>query len=653
MEPMHSPSKAHKHNAPLISLSSLDSSKAHSPPPHEDIDGRSTGLKITIEKGGCRFQLCRDKNFRHIHPNGYCPFDMINVRSLGGGGSGVKVFSGHHPNLGDVVMKHGGFKDMVELFALATIREDLKRRGALLGRTESMIDIQRRIPEFKMIYISPFHIMDRDHFLKDLITDVTTDLTPTRLLHPSGSSFISPRSSKKRSKRRSEIKPKNSGPLGVGTRIRLFEGEDDDLRFELDDTNSKQKTLAVILPRDASDFQDPKNIIVRGDAYKILKEVVVDDLVPMMTDRLFKFTLAQKTIGGVSPKTGNRWLYEGKLCGSLLDTLITQFLRVVKHLQALTLPEEVDVVDLIRDEVERIENDEFFRADEISETADTFVGNAIRKNFHPEKGRWRFSREMCERFRNDSGLVLSPEEVLPARHLGTILRSGALMSDTYVDGPTKPTVLQTNKLIWRNLLARAVDSMSPSALQRIWTCGFSDAGIHNMFISEETLYLFDLGEPQLQSVPGFLTKFLFSFFHTLGMQDDEKDKDAWVRRFVPSGDKLALTKETVQILPIAYDAFGTCLDRIVDELFDGDRCTRWLLLQYVTLQLLSDAAFCMQRWEIKGGGRPRDHNHNKGIEKWLWRALWDVYVAFDINTQDSWTRFDIEHPHFNMSPQQT
>jgi len=552
-----------------------------------------------------------------------------------------------------VVMKHGGFKDMVELFALATIREDLKRRGALLGRTESMIDIQRRIPEFKMIYISPFHIMDRDHFLKDLITDVTTVLTPTRLLHPSRSSFISPRSSKKRSKRRSEIKPKNSGPLGVGTRIRLFEGEDDDLRFELDDTNSKQKTLAVILPRDASDFQDPKNIIVRGDAYKILKEVVVDDLVPMMTDRLFKFTLAQKTIGGVSPKTGNRWLYEGKLCGSLLDTLITQFLRVVKHLQALTLPEEVDVVDLIRDEVERIENDEFFRADEISETADTFVGNAIRKNFHPEKGRWRFSREMCERFRNDSGLVLSPEEVLPARHLGTILRSGALMSDTYVDGPTKPTVLQTNKLIWRNLLARAVDSMSPSALQRIWTCGFSDAGIHNMFISEETLYLFDLGEPQLQSVPGFLTKFLFSFFHTLGMQDDEKDKDAWVRRFVPSGDKLALTKETVQILPIAYDAFGTCLDRIVDELFDGDRCTRWLLLQYVTLQLLSDAAFCMQRWEIKGGGRPRDHNHNKGIEKWLWRALWDVYVAFDINTQDSWTRFDIEHPHFNMSPQQT
>jgi hypothetical protein len=76
---------------------------------------------------------------------------------------------------------------------------------------------------------------------------------------------------------------------------------------------------------------------------------------------------------------------------------------------------------------------------------------------------------------------------------------------------------------------------------------------------------------------------------------------------------------------------------------------RWLLLQYVTLQLLSDTAFCLQRWELKGGGRARDHNHNKGIEKWLWRAIWDVYVAFDINTRESWARFGVEHPHFGKS----
>ena len=90
------------------------------------------------------------------------------------------------------------------------------------------------------------------------------------------------------------------------------------------------------------------------------------------------------------------------------------------------------------------------------------------------------------------------------------------------------------------------------------------------------------------------------------------------------------------------------MNRIVDEVLDGDKNIRWLLLQYVTMQLLSDAAFCLQRWEIKGGGVQRDEknqNHHTGLEKWLWRALWDVYVAFDINTQDSWSRFDVEHPH--------
>jgi hypothetical protein len=51
---------------------------------------------------------------------------LTKVNPLGGGGSGVTVFAGNHPELGDVVMKHGGYKDMQELFALATIAEELK-----------------------------------------------------------------------------------------------------------------------------------------------------------------------------------------------------------------------------------------------------------------------------------------------------------------------------------------------------------------------------------------------------------------------------------------------------------------------------------------------------------------------------------------------
>jgi len=133
--------------------------------------------------------------------------------------------------------------------------------------------------------------------------------------------------------------------------------------------------------------------------------------------------------------------------GKILDNLMDQFIFVIRNLQALTLPEELDVVELIRREVECFEQDQTgLRADDISDTADTFVGNAIKKNFHPQKGRQNFLRELCSQFRERS-LILTPEEELPARHLGRLLESGAIMSDTFIrahgpDGPpTAPSFL--------------------------------------------------------------------------------------------------------------------------------------------------------------------------------------------------------------------
>lgn len=167
-----------------------------------------------------------------------------------------------------------------------------------------------------------------------------------------------------------------------------------------------------------------------------------------------------------------------------------------------------------------------------------------------------------------------------------------------------------------------------------------------MFLTEDSIWLFDLGPPQLYSAPAFLTKFLFSFFHTLGMEECPDDSDSWVRRFIHNDmtGKLVPTADTTKLLAKAYEAFEVTLDRLIYELFDRDESLRWLLIQYVTLQLMSDASFCLQRWTIKGGGRTRDANHQKGIEKWLWRALWDMYVAFDINTNETWTRLYVEHP---------
>ena len=82
-----------------------------------------------------------------------------------------------------------------------------------------------------------------------------------------------------------------------------------------------------------------------------------------------------------------------------------------------------------------------------------------------------------------------------------------------------------------------------------------------------------------------------SFFHTLGMEED--DNGDWVVRFVQNSNKLSLTEETKEILPKVFEAFNTATDRLIKELFGGDKEVQLLLLRYVMTQLVSDAAFCI------------------------------------------------------------
>jgi hypothetical protein len=208
----------------------------------------------------------------------------------------------------------------------------------------------------------------------------------------------------------------------------------------------------------------------------------VEELLPIMEDRLLKFTLAQKTIGGDSPKTGNQWLYEGKLHGPVLDNLISQFIRVIRLLQELTHDEERDVVKIVRDELTKYEGNLASRVKDISEMVNSFVGNAIKKNFCEEKGRVGFLKDMGQNFRDES-LILTSEEVLPANFIGKLLRPTAVISDVFCEAPNETSSLQLGNQFWKSILHCAVDnrkSMSHHALQRIWNCGLSDAGIHNL-----------------------------------------------------------------------------------------------------------------------------------------------------------------------------
>ena len=106
--------------------------------------------------------------------------------------------------------------------------------------------------------------------------------------------------------------------------------------------------------------------------------------------------------------------------------------------------------------------------------------------------------------------------------------------------------------------------------------------------------------------------------------------NSWVNRFEPvafaDGVKLKLTDETKEKLAWATTAFTETLKQLVNELFCAQKQTCELLVRYTVLQLLSDAGFCVQIWQTKGGGN-KDRWRPPSLEKWLWRALWDIWVA--------------------------
>jgi hypothetical protein len=69
---------------------------------------------------------------------------------------------------------------------------------------------------------------------------------------------------------------------------------------------------------------------------------------------------------------------------------------------------------------------------------------------------------------------------------------------------------------WLSLIELSLAMKHPNATKRVWTCGLTDGGLHNLFLDEDQMWAFDLGEPTLEPIPAFLTKFLMSFFHALG-----------------------------------------------------------------------------------------------------------------------------------------
>lgn len=524
------------------------------------------------------------------------------------------VFGGYHPQLGSLVMKHGGHEDLLELVSLYKIERELLVRGKsklvllnqsnikdedrasknknsnkmfqvptvmkkigsqpLISRVGSIFrfkngssnpdltdssckqsslvvrmtvpnsavdmstmqkqaganearlkaiedavkDMKQRIPAFRMVYISPMHLRERRGELMnstfrrgsfrssfsiafDGLDARTTKMKPNCEGNIGENLKVS---TQKQGRAICLFGSKNANSSSICTHYRhvdlCFGGSYRMWRGAAAENNGSTCCDTCIKEEDNA-----------NDGYRSLL-AFVNQLYHHMQFNNWKITLAQQTIGTSpddplkSAPTASYLLAKGQLRGPVLHKLLDEEIRVIRNLQLLTLPDEVDVLDGVRLEYdiikERMMRSEEVTSADVSNTANAFVGKAIHKNFHPTTGRFVLLKQFGIDLR-DGNIHLKSKEVTPAKHLEKILSDcfdrdpdnvvncrcesmenddslrHSSLEDTFdlidlEDTPDEKDPLKGNPLYihglnqWQTLLELAVNMKNPSATSRIW-----------------------------------------------------------------------------------------------------------------------------------------------------------------------------------------
>ena len=454
-----------------------------------------------------------DLPLTNIHPNAHGPASPLpvmpmqpaslsDVHLLMGGGSGATVFSGsiHHYGLGSVVMKHGGPKETAEHVALATIEEELRKRG---GSSDAAEFFRTRIPSFSFIYISPWHCRDRG-------AELWSTLRNLNLLHKAMKGLgwwenlegkdnlkVTAAAGGKKTERSVRVFYGGEGGDNTVPRVQVSNGFVD-LHLPGAELITPPTEMTPAIVRTTPGFANLTNLS--------------KELRTLQEERLWKFTQGQSEIGGETPRTASSLLTSRQLCGDdgkLLNTLIEEFIQVVRNLQSLTHPEERDVIQDVKEELAALERAvsgdctaNALTAVNLSKKADMFVANQIKKNYCPQKGRFIRMRAFGRKFRDyfndyfndggDAGAIEDPiekkfsltdEEKIPARFLGKLLQEGTPLRKVFDDDAIKENqrcaldvVTENEHSSWLGLIRRAVSVESESARKCVWNAGLSDAG---------------------------------------------------------------------------------------------------------------------------------------------------------------------------------
>lgn len=236
------------------------------------------GLLVQLEPDGkCSMTFQADFNWKQIHPNVYAPLRLTDVKLLKGGGSGVTVFQGESAALGSLVMKHGGHKDLTEVFSLAVVARELHLRG--INAPQAAQDMRSRIPQFMSIYISPHHLRDRR---TELWIRVRSNVR---------------RNGGRRSSEELHVLEKGEHALNI-KQIKLWHSlyNSSGRSAGIETSNYELDVIADF------DDKDERGITVSPDkGFQVMKELV-SDLIREQELHLWKFTIAQKAIGHPTAK---------------------------------------------------------------------------------------------------------------------------------------------------------------------------------------------------------------------------------------------------------------------------------------------------------------------------------------------------------------
>jgi hypothetical protein len=302
--------------------------------------------------------------------------------------------------------------------------------------------MKQRIPAFRMIYISPMHLREREGELRNSTfrTSLRTSLRSSfDRRNGSASEIIGRKFSEGEQEKEVHVSGTKQGrsislfgsPHANCSSIRTH-SRHVDLCFGGGYRLWRGAASEEIESRDSSAHSCPAGE-EGNDGYESLL-AFVNQLYRHMQLNDWKVTLAQQTIGRSpeeptkSARTASSLLAKGKLKGRLLHHLLDEEIRVIRNLQLLTMPNEVDVLDGVRMEYESIKarmrsanaNENKVTAADVSSIANSFVGKAIHKNFHPVTGRFILLRKFGADLRD--GLIhLKPKEQQPAKHLEKIL----------------------------------------------------------------------------------------------------------------------------------------------------------------------------------------------------------------------------------------